>query len=693
MSRKSRSTPDVHSPKPPVARVIPKKLFAHGDVRIDNYYWFRDRGNPEVIDYLNAENDYTNAALAHTKKLREKLFDEITHRIKQSDESAPYLLNGYYYYERFVESGEYPIYCRRNGSLDSDEEILIDVNILAEGHGYCAVSTNTVSTDNRFLAFSIDTIGRRFYTIYFKNLDTGEFLEERISNVTGDMVWANDNQTLFYCKQDPLTLRSDRVYKHLLDTDQSQDELVFEETDQTFSLDILKTRSKNYILIECYQTLSTEYRYLDADTPDDSFKVFHSRENNLEYSIDHGSDRFFVRTNYRAPNFRLMETPIDATGKESWSEIIPHREDVFLSTFEAFRNHLVIQESIDGLNRFRIFPTSGAEGHVLEFGEPAYLAHLENNEEFDTPVVRYVYSSLTTPNSTYDYHMVKREKKLIKRDEVLGDFDPSVYATDRMWATARDGTKVPISILYRRSTSRDGSNPLLLYAYGSYGYSTPASFKSERLSLIDRGFVYAIAHVRGGQELGRQWYEDGKLRKKINTFTDFIDCAQFLITEGYTSPENLLAEGGSAGGLLIGAVVNMAPGLFKGVIARVPFVDVATTMFDESIPLTTREYDEWGNPNDKTFFDYMLSYSPYDHIKEQDYPDMLVTTGLQDSQVQYWEPAKWVARLRALKTDDNLLLLHTHMQAGHSGPSGRHMKHRETALIYSFMLDLVDIKQ
>jgi oligopeptidase B len=678
---------------PPVAKVAPVELEKHGDVRVDYYYWLKERDNPEVIDYLNAENAYTDAVMAHTKELEEALFKEIKGRIKQNDESVPYKLDDYYYYSRYEDGKEYPFYCRKKGSLDAEEQIMLDVNAMAEGHEFCSVRGRKISSGQDLLAYAVDTIGRRIYTARFKNLDTGEILEDEIPKVTGGMAWANDNKTLFYARQDPTTLRSFQIYKHVLGTDPSQDPLVYEETDDTFSCYVWKTKSKKFLVIGSFHTLSSEMRYLEANDPDGSFTVFLQREHDHEYSVDHYQDRFYIRTNWEAKNFRLMETPIDKTDKSHWQDVIPHRDDVLVTDFEIFKDFLVVEERENGLTRIYTSPWAGGDGHYLDFGEPAYTAYISTNPAFETTLVRYVYSSMTTPRSTFDYDMVSREKTLKKQDEVLGGFDSNHYTTERLYTTARDGVKVPISLVYRKGVAKTGDNPLLLYAYGSYGYSMDASFSASRLSLLDRGFIYAIAHVRGGEEMGRWWYEDGKLLKKKNTFTDFIDCAEHLIAEKYTSSGRLYAAGGSAGGLLMGAILNMRPDLFDGVIARVPFVDVITTMLDDTIPLTTSEYDEWGNPNDKTYYDYMLSYSPYDNVEAKDYTNILVTTGLHDSQVQYFEPAKWVAKLRATKTDDNRLLLKTNMDAGHGGASGRYKRYKETAFQYAWLLDLAGCRE
>ncbi|MDP3680365.1 MAG: S9 family peptidase [Flavobacterium sp.] len=678
----------------PVAKIIPKSLEKHNETRIDNYFWLNDRENPEVIDYLNKENTYYDAMTAHTKDFQKELFEEMKGRIKEDDQSVPYLYNGYYYITRFEKGQDYPIYSRKKGSLSANEEILFNCNDLAKGHSYFQLGGLSVSPDNKFASFGIDIVGRRIYTIQIKNLETGEILSDKIENATGNSVWANDNKTIFYTRQDKVTLRSDKVFKHKLSTDAADDVLVFNEKDDTFNVSVSKEKSRKYIVIGSGSTLTTEYRILNSDTPDGEFVVFQPRVRGLEYSISHFGDSFYILTNKdNATNFKLMKTPEKATAKENWKDIIAHRKDVLLEDIEIFRNYLVVEERSNGLNHIRIMPWSGAGEYYLPFGSETYNAYTTTNVDFDTDILRYSYQSLATPSSVIDFNMKTKEKEIKKEQEVLGGkFDKNNYIEERVWATATDGTKVPISLVYRKGLKKDGNNPLLLYAYGSYGVTMDTYFSSTRLSILDRGFVFAIAHIRGGEDLGRQWYEDGKLLKKKNTFTDFIDCSKFLIQEKYTSPKHLYAEGGSAGGLLMGAVVNMAPELYNGVIAQVPFVDVITTMLDDTIPLTTGEYDEWGNPNVKKYYDYMLSYSPYDNVKAQKYPNMFVSTGLHDSQVQYWEPAKWVAKLRTQKTNDTVLYLNTNMDAGHGGASGRFEALKELAKEYSFLLDLEEIK-
>lgn len=679
---------------PPVAAIKPKKLEKHGDVRIDNYYWLNERENPEVIDYLNKENAYYNEMTAHTKEFQKELFEEMKGRIKEDDSSVPYFYNGYYYITRYEKGKDYPIYARKKGSLEAKEEILFNCNEMAKGHSYFQLGGMNISEDNKWAAFGVDTVSRRQYTIQVKNLITGEILPFKIENTTGGSTWAGDNKTLFYTRKDPTTLRSEKIYKHKLGSDVNEDVLVYHEKDDTYSTYIYKEKSKKYLVIGSSSTLTTEYRILDAAKPDGEFKIFQPRTRGLEYSISHYGDKFYIVTNKdKATNFKLMVTPEDKTGKEYWTDLIAHRKDVLLEDIDIFKNYLVISERSNGLNTIRIRPWSGKGEYYLPFDSETYTAGTSVNPDFDTEILRYSYQSLATPSSVIDFNMKTKEKKIMKEQEVLGGkFNKNNYEEQRVWATAQDGTKVPISMVYRKGMKMDGNNPLLLYAYGSYGASMDAYFSSIRLSLLDRGFIYAIAHIRGGEDLGREWYENGKLLKKKNTFTDFIDCSKYVIDQKYTSAKHLYAEGGSAGGLLMGAVVNMAPQLYNGVIAQVAFVDVVTTMLDDSIPLTTGEYDEWGNPNEKEYYDYMKSYSPYDNVTKQGYPNMFVTTGLHDSQVQYWEPAKWVAKLRVTKTGNNQLFLDTNMEAGHGGASGRFEALKEVAKEYSFLLDLEGIK-
>ena len=692
-------------PDAPVAAKADTLLKEHGQTRVDPYFWMRltdeqkraenpDDHTQKVLDYLNEENDYTKTVMSHTEDLQQKLYDEIVGRIKQTDESVPYFTNGYWYYTRYEEGGEYPIYCRKNGTLEAEEEILINVNELAEGYDYYAAGGLNVSPDNKILAFAEDTLSRRIYTIRFKNLETGEMIEDQIANSTGGGAWANDNKTFFYTSKNKVSLLSEKIYRHELGTLQQADVMVYHEKDPSYYIGVYKSKSDDYIIIWNSSTLISDYHVLDANNPKGSFKQFIPRDEKAhEYSIAHFEDKFYIVTNWDATNFRLMETPVNATGKENWKEVIAHREDVLLEGIELFNDYMVVDERKNGLSNLRIINQTSGDEHYLDFGEPAYNAYTSVNAEFNTNVLRFGYTSMTTPNSTFDYNMETREKTLLKQQEVVGGHNPEDYVTERLWATARDGVKVPISIVYKKGFKKDGSSPLLQYGYGSYGATIDASFSSVRLSLLDRGFAFAIAHIRGGQMMGRQWYEDGKMFRKMNTFNDFIDCSKFLIEEKYASPENLYAQGGSAGGLLMGAVVNLAPELYNGILAAVPFVDVVSTMWDETIPLTTNEFDEWGNPKNLESYEYMMSYSPYDQVSAQDYPNMLVTTGLFDSQVQYWEPAKWVAKLRDKKTDDKLLILDTDMEAGHGGASGRFKRYKTTALQYAFLLDLEEISE
>jgi oligopeptidase B len=688
--------------KPPVAEKIPHELF---DKRNDNYFWMRlsdeqknattpDEQTTKVLDYLNKENEYAKTVLKNTEVLQKTIFDEIVGRIKQNDESVPYLDNGYYYYNKYSQGKEYPAYYRKKGSLDATEELLLDVNKIADGKSYCSVTGLKVSRDNKILSYSVDFISRRRYAIQFLDLTTGQLLPDKIENTTGQPVWAADNKTVFYITKDIKTLRSDKVFRHILGKPVDTDVLVYSETDETFNVFLSETKSRKYIMINSNQTLTTETRYIEASKPAGDFKVFEPRKVNHDYMVDHLGSDFYIRTNSdSASNFKLMKTADGKTSRENWVDVIPHRKNVLLENFELFNNYLVTEERIKGLSNLRIISNKDKSDNYLDFGEAAYTAGLNINPNPDTDVLRYSFSSLTTPNSVIDYNMVTREKKVLKQDEVTGGFDKENYESKRLTAKAGDGTLVPVSLVYRKGFIQDGKAPLLLYAYGSYGSSTDPAFRSNIISLLDRGFVFAIAHIRGGSEMGRYWYEDGKLLKKINTFTDFNDCAQFLINENFTNSKMLFAYGGSAGGLLMGAIVNMKPELYKGVIAAVPFVDVVTTMLDSSIPLTTDEWDEWGDPRKKEYYDYMLSYSPYDQVKKQAYPNMIVTTGLWDSQVQYWEPAKWVAKLRDMKTDKNILVMDCNMTAGHGGASGRFERNRITALQYAFILDLAGIKK
>lgn len=675
----------------PSAKKIPHEISIHGHTRIDNYFWLNDRKNPDVIDYLEKENAYTDAKMADYKDLQEKLFKEMTSRIKQDDESVPYFKNFYFYYTRYTEGKEYPVYCRKFMNLENPEEILLDVNKLAEGKAYCQVGAISVSPDNKLMVYGIDTLSRREYALVVQNIASGEIIETSPANTTGGASWANDNITIFYTLKDKQTLRAYQIKKHIIGKGFNDDKLVYEETDDMYNTTVYKTKSWKYLIIASYAKNSDEYRYLDANNPDGEFQLIQARQNELEYSIDHFGEYFYVHTNYNAKNFRLMRTPVTKTNKDNWEEVIPHRKDVYLQDIELFKNYLVLSERKAGLIFLRIINWETKQEHYIDVGEEAYSVSLGNNPEFDTPILRYNYSSLTTPSSVYDYNMASTEKVLKKQQEVIGDFKPSNYQAKRIYAPARDGQMIPISLVYKKGTPLDGSSPLLIYGYGSYGISIDAYFSIARLSLLDRGFIFAIAHIRGGQEMGRDWYEDGKMLKKMNTFNDFIDCTEFLHKHKYSNPEKTFAMGGSAGGLLVGAIMNMRPELYKGIVAAVPFVDVVTTMLDETVPLTTGEFVEWGNPKDSIFYHFMLSYSPYDNVKKMNYPALLVTTGLHDSQVQYWEPAKWVAKLRDYKTDNNLLLMHIDMSTGHGGASGRFQAFRDTALHYAFLLMLLGI--
>lgn len=672
----------------PIAPKKPQLLETHGHQRQDPYYWMNDRENPEVIRYLQAENDYLKEKLKPTESFQQSLFEEMKGRIKEEDQSVPYFKSGYHWFVRYEKGQEYPIYCRKLGSMEAEEEVILNVNTLAQGKSYYQVGGTSTTPNQKILAFAADEVGRRIYTIYFKNLENGEIFEESIPEITGNFVWAADNQTLFYSKQDPDTLRSYRIFKHILGSPVAQDVLVYEETDEEFSCVVHKTKSEKYILIHSESTISSEVRFIDAQIPDSDFTLLQKRIPHLEYAADHYGDDFYIRTNDQAQNFKLVKAPISTPGKENWVDVIPHRPDVLLEDFDLFSSYLVTQERSQGLTQIQIKPWEG-EGHKLQFDDETYTAWISTNPEFETDWLRFGYNSLTTPSSVVDYHMLSREKTLLKQQEVVGGYDPGEFHSERIWAKAHDDTLVPISLVYKKALfTKNGKNPLLLYSYGSYGYSMDAYFSSNRLSLLNRGFVFAIAHIRGGEDMGRHWYEEGKMLKKKNTFTDFISCAEHLIAQNYTSPPHLYAMGGSAGGLLMGAVINMKPELFKGVIANVPFVDVVTTMLDESIPLTTGEFQEWGNPKHQEYYEYMLSYSPYDNVEAKEYPNLLVTSGLHDSQVQYWEPTKWVAKLRDLKTDSNLLLLYTNMEAGHGGASGRFNALKELALEYAFLLML-----
>ena len=692
-------------PTSPKAVIRPHAMTMHGHTRIDNYYWLNERENPEVLAYLEAENQYADACLKHTEPLQEQLFKEITGRIKQDDNSVPIKIRDHYHYTRYEEGKEYAIYCRKKHSLEAPEEILLDGNVLAEGHAFFDIGEVSLSEDDKLLAYTVDTVSRRIYTLYVKDLETGELVGEPITGTSGNVVWANDNKTLFYGVKDE-TLRPCKIMRHRLGTSPNDDVEVYREADETFVCYISKTKSRKYLIINSDSTLSSECRILESDQPEKEFRVFQERQPDMLYGIDHYREHFYIQTNDDgAKNYKIMRTPVEQTEKPNWEEVVPHREQVMIEGFTIFDKFFVIEERTEGLIKIRVKSWDGGTDYYIDFGEPTYTAGVGANPDFEAVTLRYSYNSMTTPSSVYEYDMEKRTKTLLKRQEIIGGYNPEDYVTERLMAPSHDGVLVPISIVYKKAKVVESvettlsalrqaqgpqlNRPLVLYGYGSYGSSTDAYFSLARLSLLDRGFIWAIAHIRGGEEMGRQWYDDGKMLNKKNTFLDFIACAEYLINKGYTSPQKLFAMGGSAGGLLVGAVTNMRPDLWKGVIAQVPFVDVVTTMLDESIPLTTGEYDEWGNPNEKKYYDYMLFYSPYDNVEAKDYPAMLITTGLHDSQVQYWEPAKWAAKLRALKTDKNPLYLKTEMDYGHGGASGRFEGYKEVVLEYAFMLDLL----
>lgn len=679
----------------PTVEVKPKEIITHNHTRIDNYYWLNDPENPDVIAYLNAENEYLSQVMAPVKPLQEKLFEEMKGRIKEQDESVPVKDGEYFYYVKYVEGGEYPIYCRKTESMDAAEEILLDGNEMGKGKKYFTIGGYEITDNDEIIAYGVDTVSRRNYTVRFKNLKTGEIYKDQIKNTEGgSYAWAADNKTFFYILRDQKTLLGYQVWRHILGTDVKTDVLVYEEKDNQYYMGLYRMKSKKYIAIGSdHNGIASEYQLLEAENPTGEFKTFLPRERGHEYDIEHFEDKFYVKTNTdNAFNFKLMEVGEYETSNQSkWKTVIEHRPEVYLEGIEVFKNHLVVQEKSQGLSQLRIINHSTKAEHYLNFGEPAYDANIGSNPSFDTNTLRYSYTSLTTPNSTFDYDMNAQTKELKKQQTVLGGFDKENYASERVFVTVRDGAKVPISIVYRKDTKLDGTAPLLQYSYGSYGYSTDATFGSGRISLLDRGFIYAIAHIRGGQEMGREWYENGKMFKKMNTFNDFTDCSDFLIKNQYCSSDKLFALGGSAGGLLMGAIINLRPDLYRGVVAAVPFVDVVTTMLDETIPLTTGEFEEWGNPKNKDSYEYMLSYSPYDNVEAKTYPNLLLTTGLHDSQVQYFEPAKWVAKLRTIKTDNNLLLMHTNMEAGHGGASGRFASLKEVAMQYAFIIDLAGI--
>ena len=675
---------------PPDANPKDKELSIHGDTRLDPYYWLNDREDPEVIQYLEDENSYTRAVLKSTEKMQKQLFEEMKGRIKEDDSSVPYFLNDYWYIRRYEKGKDYPIFTRKHKTLDAAEEILLDVNELAKDLSYCQVSGLSVSPDNTKLTYGIDTLSRRIYTIKVKDLISGETLKDEIHGVSSYAAWAADSETFFYTLKDKETLRTDKIFRHKIGDTQADDTMVFEEKDETFYAFVYPSKSREYIMIGSTSTLTSEYRYLPSDKPTGKFKTIQKRQRGLEYNVAHFEDMFYISTNAdNSTNFKLVKVPVASPNKKNWTDVLPHRDDVLLEGVELFRDFMVVSERIDGLLQLRVVKWDGSEDYYMDFESETYSASLGTNVDFDAQTFRYNFTSLTTPSSVIDFNTVTKTKEVKKEQEVLGGtFDKSNYVAERLWATADDGTKIPISLVRHIDTALTSKTPLLQYGYGSYGNTIDPYFSSVRLSLLDRGFVFAIAHVRGGEYLGRTWYESGRQLTKKNTFTDFIACSKFLIDASYTSTGHLYAMGGSAGGLLMGAIMNMAPELYKGVVAAVPFVDVLTTMLDDSIPLTTGEYDEWGNPNDETYYRYIKSYSPYDNVKPLAYPNTLVTTGLHDSQVQYWEPAKWVAKLRDVQQGDNLILLHTNMDAGHGGASGRFEALKEVAMEYAFLLYL-----
>jgi len=678
---------------PPKAQKKPFELKKFNNVRIDNYHWLNDRNNPDVIKYLNQENEYYEKSTSHTIKFQKKLFKEIKNKIKEDDESVPYFLNGYWYISKFKEKLNYPIHVRFKETLKAKEEILFDCNKLAQDYNYFNLSNFKVSPNNKIVAYSIDTVSRRLYTIKFKNLETGKMYSEEIKNTSGNFAWAEDNLTLFYTSKNIDTLRNEKIFKHKLNDNPENDKLVYFEKDDTFYTNVFKSKTNKFIFITSSSTLTSEYRYLSSNNPDKDFKLFNKRKKGVEYSLSHFEDYFYILTNKdRAYNYKLLKTSVNNTTDDYWENVVDHREDVLIEGIDVFKHFLVISERHNGLNRINVLNWNTNENFYINFDSETFSCYTTGNLDFNSTKLRYAYNSLNEPYSIVEYNLISKKKKILKQQIVLDEkFNPNNYKTERVWAQSRDGKKLPISLIYNKSLKRETGNPLLIYGYGSYGSTIDPTFSISRLSLLDRGFIFAIAHVRGSEYLGRSWYENGKLLKKKNTFTDFIDCTKFLISKGYSSLGNVYAYGGSAGGLLIGAVINMSPDLYNGVIAAVPFVDIVTTMLDETIPLTTGEYDEWGNPNNEKLYNYMLSYSPYDNVKNLKYPNILVITGLHDSQVQYWEPAKWVAKLRELKKDNNKLFLNTNMETGHGGSSGRFEAIKDLVKEYAFLFDLEKI--
>ncbi|MDI9356296.1 MAG: S9 family peptidase [Chitinophagaceae bacterium] len=680
---------------PPSAKKVSREFVNHGIKRVDNYYWMRERDSKDVLEYLKSENTYREEVFGYTKPFEDSLFQEMKKRIKEDDESVPLFQEGYYYIERYITNGEYPIYVRKKGSIDAPDELLLDGNKRGDGKSFYDIGELDVSLNQKILAYAEDTIGRRFYDIYFKDLETNEEIQDCIPHTTGNFVWLNDNKTIIYTKQDPNTLRSYEVYAHTIGTSFEKDRKIFGEGDETFNVFVDKSKSSQYIFIHSESTLTDDVFVIPADVKNEEMMIpqlIARRDVGHKYSVEHFGEYFYILTNSdSALNYRLVRVPIKNL-TAPWEEIISHRKDCLLEDIEVFRDYFVLSEKKDGLSKLRVKSWDGKEDYYIETSDPAYNISISDNVEINTSVLRYEYTSLTTPYTVYDIDLKTKKEEIKKRSHVLGSFKPEDYVSERIYVNARDGVKIPMSIVYKKGIKKDNSNPALIYGYGAYGIATEPSFSSKRLSLLERGFIFAIAHIRGGEDLGRQWYEDGKLLKKKNTFYDFIDCSEYLVNNGFTNPEKLFAMGGSAGGLLMGAVMNMRPDLYKGIIAAVPFVDVINTMLDETIPLTTSEYDEWGNPKTKEYFEYMLSYSPYDQVEAKNYPNLLVITGYHDSQVQYWEPAKWVAKLRNMKTNNNMILFYTNMDSGHGGASGRFESLKETAMTYTFLIKLAENK-
>ena len=682
-------------PSYPIAPKKPKEITQHGQTRIDDYFWLRYKEDPEVLKYLHAEQDYLEEVTQHTKPLQETLFLEMKGRIKEDDASAPEKDGEYFYYTRYEPGKQYPLYCRKKGSPNSPEELLLDQNTLTGDNNFCRIGAFAVSPDATKLAYSVDADGSEVCTLYIKDLITGELLPETLTNTFGSVYehsgveWAKDGKSFFYATLNPM-LQPYRVHRHILGTDPAADKLLYEEKDDTFFLWLTQSRSKDYILVYLHSTITDEWLYLPNDGTTDEFKVFQPRTRGIEYQVEHAGDKFYVITNENAQNFKFMQTPLDKTTKDNWQEVIPHRPDTYLTGMDVFADFLVLYERKGGFKQIRISATDAVSNvHYVPFPEPVYNILPMRNPEHKTDILRFAYTSLVTPKSVIDFDVNRKTWTVVKQDEIPSGYDASQYESERTYATAPDGTQVPMSLVYKKGLKKDGNNPTLLYGYGSYGATMDPSFNANRLSLLDRGFVFAIGHIRGGSEMGRAWYENGKMLNKRNTFTDFIACAEHLIAENFTCTDKLTIMGGSAGGLLVGACVTMRPDLFGAVVAQVPFVDVINTMSDASIPLTTLEYDQWGNPDNKEYFEYIMTYSPYDNIRSANYPHILITTGLNDPRVAYWEPAKFIAKLRELKTDNNTLILRTNFAAGHAGASGRYDYLKEVASDFAFIIDVL----